>query len=41
MKTNKEQLKRTIKEMEEKIKDWQTAVDVLKLHLESMEWNLN
>ena len=32
-----ENLERTIKEMEEKIKDWQVAVDFLKIHLESIK----
>ena len=33
----KEQIERTIKEMEEKIKDWQVAVDFLKLHVANMK----
>ena len=33
----KEQLERTIKEMEEKIKDWSGAVEFLKLHLSKLK----
>jgi hypothetical protein len=32
----KQHIERTIKEMEEKIKDWTTAVEFLKLHVETM-----